>query len=568
MKEKIKKIWKKSIPYLVIAIVSIISLSIFINKDYIKGHDFYFHAASVEGMASRSYTDIFTGKIYGVVSNELGNGEGLFYPPLAHQGAAIIFKTINHFNIGGVYTAMRISYILILFLSGVFMRKLILLITKNEKAAMGAAIFYITFPYFLINIIVRSAMAEAALFIFMPIVLIGLYHLLHDNYRKFLLFFTIGCVGLIHSHLVMTLFFVILTIIGFLPIITKFFKKKRILYLLLSAAVTALVSLPFLLPMLEQKNHAAYHVFEEGFMANINGVEMWRIPPSEFFKMDGIVLNIPIIITFIGLVAVLYAFFRYHEVKTKENRAFLLYALILTVISFFCTTTLFSFRSLPDTALMIQFPWRLLAFVALGCSIIIGLIVAKFKDNNASSILIAIIAISGLVGIARVNSFASANLPVAYPVSELHQRSSEYIDYLPTSNPTNHQEHNYDFLNDYPQTPTTNKEDVAVSNVNHKVPDLNFDVSNVTEKTTITIPRIYYLGYNIEAQYEDGSKENLPYLMSEYGFIDFEVEKDAHINITYPGTKIQRVSFWVAGVTVVAFTGFCIFLYQKEKKKN
>lgn len=567
MKEKLKTIWKKSIPYLLIALVALISMSIFINKDYIKGHDFYYHAASVEGMASRSYADIFTGKIFGVLSNELGNGEGLFYPPLAHQGAAIIFKTINHFGVGGIYLAMRISYFLILFFSGIFMRKLVLLITKNKKAAMGASIFYITFPYLLINIIVRSAMAEAALFIFMPIVLIGLYHLLHDNYRQFLIYFTIGCVGMIHSHLVMTLFFVILTIIGFLPVIIKFFKKKRILYFLLSAVITVLVSLPFLLPMLEQRGHAQYHVFEEGFMANINGVEMWRIPISEFFKLDGAVINIPIIMTFVGLVAVLYAFFCYRDVKTKDNRTFLLYSLIITVISFFCTTTLFSFRSLPDTALMIQFPWRLLAFVALGCAIIVGLIVSRFKDNNASTILIVIVAISGLVSISRVNTFASDNLPVALPASQLHHLSSEYIDYLPTSNPTNHQEHNYEFLNDYSQVPAANKDRVTVSNVIHKVPDLNFDISNVTEKTTITIPRIYYLGYNIEAQYADGSKEVLPYLMSEFGFINIDVEKDAHISITYPGTKIQRVSYWVAGTTIIAFAGFCVYLYRKEKKK-
>ena len=566
MKEKIKKIWKKSIPYLLLALVALISVSIFINKDYIRGHDFYYHAATAEGMASRNVPEIFTGKIYGVLSNELGNGEGLFYPQLSHITAALIYKTTNHFGIGGIYFAMRVTYFLIVFLSGVFMRKLILLLTKNKKAAMGAAIFYMTFPYFLINIIVRSAMAEATFFIFMPIILIGLYHILHDNYRKFLLFFTIGCIGMIHSHLVMTLFFVGLTVIGFLPNIVKFFKKKRILYFLLSVLITALISLPFLLPMMENKMHAEYKVFEENFMANINGVEMWRVPIKEYLSVDGIILNVPIIITFIGLIAVIYAIFRYKSIQTKETKSFLLFAIILTIISFFCTTTLFSWRSLPQTLLLIQFPWRLLAFVALGCSIIIGLIIPKFKGTNLDTVAIIMIAISGLVGIARVNTFADNNLEPAVAAGELHHTSSIIIDYLPTSTPATHTN---TYINDYPSHDVlVDNEDVTISNINNNVPDMNFDVSGITEGIKLTLPRIYYLGYKIEAEYTDGSKEILPYLMSEEGFIEISLNKDAHININYPGTKIQRVSFWVAGVTVVAFTGLCIFLYKKEKKKN
>ncbi len=567
MKEKIKKIWKKSIPYLLLAIVAFISMSIFVDKEYIQGHDFYYHAASVEGMANGSITDIFTGKVYGVLSNELGNGAGLFYPQLSHMGAALIFKVVNRLGIGGVYLAMRIAFFLIIFLAGIFMRKFLLLITKNKKAAMAGAVFYMTFPYFLIDVIVRSAMAEATFFIFMPIVLIGLYYILHDNFRKFLIFFTIGCIGMIHSHLVMTLFFVGLTIIGFLPNIKSFFKKKRILYFLLSAIITALISLPFLLPMLENKAHTDYRVFQEGFMANVNGVELWRVPLGQYFSLNGIILNIPIIITFIGVIAVIYSIFRYKGVRTKENKAFLVFSLILTIISFFCTTTLFTWKIMPSTLLLLQFPWRLLTFVALGVSIIIGLVVEKFKNTPIENVLIVIIAISSLFSLSRVNGFAYENLDNAISANELHHTSSIILDYLPTVNPVNHVDKNYDIINEYPSHDVlVNEGSATITDTFNRVPDMNFDVSNVNETVVLTLPRIYYLGYNIEANYTDGSKEILPYMMSDLGLINITLEKDAHINVTYPGTKIQRVSFWVAGVTVVAFTGFCIFLYKKEKK--
>ncbi len=564
MKEKLKTIWKKSIPYLLLAIVALISMSIFIDKEYIQGHDFYYHAATVEGMANGNVSDIFTGKIYGVLSNELGNGEGLFYPQLSHMGAALIFKVVNRLGIGGVYLAMRIAYFLIIFLAGLFMRKFVLLITKNKKAAMASAIFYMTFPYFLIDVIVRGAMAEATFFIFMPIVLIGLYHLLHDDYRRFLLYFTIGCIGMVHSHLVMTLFFVGLTIIGFLPSIKPFFKKKRILFFLLSALMTALISLPFLLPMLENKSHTEYRVFEENFMANINGVEMWRVPVSQYFSMDGIILNVPIIITFIGLIAIIYAIFNYRKIRTKDNRSFLIFSIVLTIISFFCTTTLFSWRGLPNTLLLLQFPWRLLTFVGLGSAIVIGLVTARFKGTNVDTVIAIIVAISGLFGLSRVNTFAQNNLNVAAPAGELHHTSSIIIDYLPTVNPATHTN---TYINDYPSHEVkANDENVQIAIQSNRVPDMSFNVSNVTKETILTLPRIYYLGYNIEAEYLDDSKESLPYLMSEYGFINITISRDAKIVVTYPGTKIQRVSYWVAGITVLFFAGLCIYMYKKEKK--
>ncbi|MBQ3309111.1 hypothetical protein IJG78_00350 [Candidatus Saccharibacteria bacterium] len=564
MKAKIKEIWKKSLPYLLIALVALISTSIFIKDSYIQGHDFYYHAATVEGMSNGSVVDIFTGKIYGVLSNELGNGEGLFYPQLSHIGAALIFKVVNRLGIGGVYLAMRIAYFLIIFLAGIFMRKLILLITKNKKAAMASAIFYMTFPYFLIDVIVRSAMAEATFFIFMPIVLIGLYKLLHDEYRQFLIYFTIGCLGMIHSHLVMTLFFVGLTIIGFLPTITAFFKKKRILYFLLSAAFTLIISLPFLLPMLENKSHVEYRVFEENFMANINGVEMWRVPISEYFSIDGMILNVPIIITFVGMIAVIYAIFRFKDVRTKENKAFLLFSLLLVIISFFCTTTLFSWRSLPETLLLLQFPWRLLTFVAFGCAIIIGLVIPKFKNTNIDTIIFLIVALSGLVSVSRVNSFAKDNLKIAAPASELHHTSSIIIDYLPTVNPATHTN---TYINDYPSHDVLIQDGKAtISDIRHRVPDMEFKVSDVSGETTLILPRIYYLGYNIEATYADGSKESLPYLMSEHGYITITLNKNADIKVTYPGTKIQRGAYVAAGLGLLGFIGLSIFLYKKEKR--
>lgn len=565
MKEKIVK----ALPYILIALVALASVSFFVDSNYIGGHDYSYHAASIEGKAGGSFLNIFAGKIYGVMANDLGYGEGLFYPPFTHSASALILKTIRHFGANDVYLAMKMTFFLILFFAGVFMRKLILLLTKNRRVAILSAFFYITFPYMLIDIIVRCAMAECALFMFMPLVLIGLYYLFHEEYKKFLPYFVIGCVGMIHSHLMMTLFFVGFCILGFLPSIKLFLKKKKIFFLALSIVITTLISLPFLLPMLENKAHTDYKVFEDGFMSNAISVDLWRVPIGRYLSLDGSVAAssdtpvTPVYISFIGLLAIIYAVFRYKKIKSKDNNPFLIFSIVIAILGLLCSTTLLSWEMMPKTLLLIQFPWRLLTFVALGSTIAVGLSLPTFEKQTCSDIVIAVIALSAIISIARVNSFAYNNLKIAVPATELKSLAADNADYLPTISPG---ASSNTFIRDYDpiKIVADNKDAVALS-INNSVPNLDFEISNVSQKTTLTLPRIYYLGYNIEAEYDDGSKESLPYEMSEHGFINIYVDKDAKIRVTYPGTKLQRISYWVASLTTVASIIFCIYLYKRKR---
>ncbi len=547
---------KKAKPYIIIAAATLIALSIFLNHGYPTGHDLAYHASSIIGMTNHSFWDIFTSKIFGFMSNDFGFGEGLFYPPFAHIIAAVIYKLIG--SVASVFITLKIFYFLTMFFSGVFFRKLILLITKNEKAALFSSIFYITTPYFIADIVVRCAMAETTMFLFMPITLIGIYHLLHDNYKKFLIYFTIGCVGLIHSHLVLMMYFALLCCLGFAPKIKEFFHKKRLLYFGLSVFITALMSLPFLVPMLENKNNADYNVFRDGFMTSVNFIEKSRVPPDYLLTIDKVFEEspVPFYLSFFGIIALGYALFKYRKIKNDNNAPFLLFALIITPICLFCSTTLFPWNFVPHPLLYIQFSWRLLSFVSLGMAIIVGICLPKMEVEFGKIIYI-ILALSCLFSVAQINNYKSSDDIFQ---KDLATSANYIVDHAPVEITGQEiiETHTHDII--------SSDKNIDITNISSNTPDLAFKVSGVKSPVTITLPRYYYLGYDIKAVSKDQQIKHLDYYNQD-GFIAFNLDTDAEITINYPGTHAQQTAYWVAGSTTLAFVAYCIFA-KPSKKKN
>ena len=538
-------------------IASFVALGAFFNAGYPSGHDLEYHAATVVGMSQHSIIDIFTGKVYGCISNDLGYGEGFFYPPLAHTGAALIYKAISGF--ASVFTAFKIFYFLTTFLSGVFMYKFIMLISKHKKASTCAATLYITTPYFLVDILVRCAMAESLLFIFMPVILIALYYLIHDRYKKFLVFFVIGCVGIVNSHLVLTMYFVMLCTLGFLPKIKLFFQKKRFLYLLLGAAITTLISLPFLLPMLEAKNSIDYNVFQPGFMVNFDIIQNYRIPLDYLFSVDKVLIKIPLYLSLFGVVTLLYVFFNYKKIKlNNKNNSFLLYAIITTTICLFCSTTLFSWEHIPDTLWLIQFPWRLLSFVSLGMGILVGISI-PVMEKKCDWAIYALLIVSCLFSISQINNHVQSS-----PKSQntLPIDSAYVLDYVPVGITLEEiKNHNHAIISD--------NKSVIVSNEKSNTPNLSFNVEGVNRTSEITLPRYYFIGYNIQTKKIGETDYRQVEYYNKDGYISFKIDSDSEVIVSYSGTKIQHISYLVAGITALGCLVWVgVILFKKNNPKS
>ncbi len=540
--------------FLIISAVAFLALGVLWQTSYPAGHDLSYHAASAIGTSNHSFFDIFTSKIYGTVSNDFGYGEGLFYPPLPHVITGLIYKLISPFGLS-VYAAIRIFYFLLLICAGMFMRKLILLVTKNEKAALLSAVFYITVPYVLTDILIRSAMAESLMFVFIPITLIGLYYLMHEKYRSFLLYFTIGCAGMIHSHLVITLYFTIFCFICFLPKIKMFISKKKICYFLISIVATASISLPFILPLIENYLNTGYYVFKSDFMTTADNLNFWRVPFDYLLSFDKTFVGVPLMLSLLGVGTLIYSIINYRKIRSDNNKPFLIFGILICILCIYFSSTLFTWGLVPDTMLLIQFPWRLLSFVAVAMSILVGIFVSHLINSKISKIFIVLlIMVSSIISVTQINNCLKPEY--APEQNNLSYESSYIVDYVPTATPATSTDSSY--IKSHTHDIIASDNQIVISDIKSNTPDLDFDVSNVSQSSTVTIPRYYYLGYEIKARYADDISEILPYYMSKDGFIEFNLEKDARITITYPGTTLQRISYYISGATLLAF--ICYFV--------
>lgn len=273
--EKTKRILNSSFPYIVLFAISIISTYLVFYKGFGWGSDFEFHFSSMLD----KYNTILEKGSYSGISQDLGAGLGigntLFYSPLSHiipVTVAVIFKCFGM----TLMNAFKITLVLNVFLSGVFMYRFAHKFTNQNKiASLLAGATYIVYPYRMLNAFLRLAIAEAFSFVFIPLFLMGLYGITHTDKDKIsLLPFCETVLGgslLYLSHNITALFVFIIGIIYLLCNITKiiplFKSKKFVLCGAVSVITLISISSIMLFTQFELMSTDLYNITDE--------VRMW-----------------------------------------------------------------------------------------------------------------------------------------------------------------------------------------------------------------------------------------------------------------------------------------------------
>ena len=273
--EKVKNTLIKLFPYTVLLAISIISTYLVFYHGFGWGSDLEFHFSSMLD----KYNTILEKGSYSAISQDLGVGLGvgntLFYSPLSHiipVTVAIIFKIFGM----SLMTAFKITLVLNVFLSGVFMYRFALKFTNQNKiASLLAGATYIVYPYRMLNAFCRLAIAEAFSFVFIPLFLMGLYGITHTDKDKisFLPFCQVILGGslLYLTHNITALFVFIVGIIYLLANITKIIpllkSKKYILCGSVSVILLVCISSIMLFTQFELMSTGLYNITDE--------VRMW-----------------------------------------------------------------------------------------------------------------------------------------------------------------------------------------------------------------------------------------------------------------------------------------------------
>jgi len=553
MKHTIKNL-KIDKNYILITIISLIIFSPFLTGEYFWGHDTYYHIPNVLALEKNfNIFNLFQLKIFPLIAEGYGYGTGIFYPPLSHTMAVLVLRVIGPSS-SNVTNAMAITHFIALWLSGIFMYKLVKEISKEKSIAFIASAFYMTMPYHLIDIFVRDAFAESFVFPFLPMIFLGIHYLFQKQSKKFYLYFVIGYVCLINSHLVMAMYITFFVGLILLLNYKKTFQKEILKSFILATIIVILLSLPYLIPLLEHKILGDYAVFTPHYMASIDYVSRNRLRIDELFfnrphSANEMIFYVNILVS---LLFILFCY-KHKEWQTKENSWLIKGILILSPIIIFMTTNLCPWEKFPYILLMLQFPWRLKTILCFTVSIGAAHAIKYWKDNIKSLIIILCLFSCFFYADKIITSVNFVKID-AYNIN-ISQGGVAGREYYPINTI------NY---NDYVTTRTKGIK-VKGGNANiiiqkDETPDLEFKATNVSN-TTLELPRIYYLGYEIIAK-NDNETTKIPYYENEYGFIEINLDKDATIIMKYKGTILNRIGNFITIITTILF----LFYLLKKKK--
>lgn len=548
VKEMINTI-PKSFLGLILAIIIIISP--LLNDKVVYGHDYIFHATNMElNYSNINIFNLLLPKIFGgTIANGFGYGTGLFYPPLSYYLTSYI---ANFLNLTGEYTSLSITIveILIVMISGVIMYAFLERVFKDNKIASLGSISYISSTYFTCDIYIRSALAESLTFIFIPLIFWGLYELFFGNDQRFSLFFIIGYVGMIHSHLVLFIYLTLIIIILFLIFPRKVFRKDKLKKLVVSSIIILLISSPFLVPMIEHKLLGNYVVFEPYSMYEDWWIEENTIELSELWTIGTKPNNIKVYINYIALIISIIVIAFNKKIFTKENRIIYKITLIIILISLFMSSSYFPWDKMPSSLKMIQFPWRLLGITSFGLSLLVGNVVKIIKGEN-KLLIISIIALS--ITLFGYNTIIHDFIGETSEIKEMSMGCQN--EYLPTKTLDN-----IDYFNNRNQDILVKEGITQISMITNETPYLKAEITLESNNATIELPRLYYLGYDITLATDDKRVEKITYYENENGFIELKINHSGILEISYKGTIANKISNYISIFTII----ICIFILIKK----
>lgn len=521
------------------------------------GHDFYFHFGRFETLINALkesnypiYLDYSTLEGYGYFTKA-------FYPDLVLLPFAILAMATNSIF---AFNAMVFTYTL---LCGLFMYRAVNYIFKCSFAAAISAIVYTFSTYHFYDWYNRTALGEAISFAFLPLVFLGLYHILRGDYKKWYIL-VVGYSLLIYTHLLSS-FLAFIVIALFLLLAGRYLVKepKRILYLSLATGVTLLIVSSYLFPMIEQMfSDTLYYSIrnnETGYTKQTIGQMFWGVLTGIAYEGDTWHMRN---VSGTGILPLFLIIFRLFVKEKTKSRDIADICLLVGVILLLMISSFFPWGKLPLG--FIQFPWRLYEFVVFFLSISGAfylsavLVRQKYRVVSASAILIftlmtMIIANNSYKFITKAMMDESPEWYTMNPSLENYYHLGNY-EYLPTKVSS------LGFIAERGDGVKCSKPDTEILDFTKDNGVISFNIKT-DSKERIELPFIYYKGYKaVNAELEE-------FLVgrSDHGLVEALVDKSTDIMVYYGGTITQKIS-WIVSLLSVLVLCVYIFIYRNKNR--
>lgn len=553
---KIKKIFEtQNVKEILILLISaiFICLPLLNSKLDIMYDDGIQHVSRLIG----TYQSIKEGQTFPVIMSKLCNNFGyswnLFYSPLTAY-LPLIFKLIGASFVGSI----KLFMFFVVLLSGITMYFFVKEVTKNNKVALLAGIFYIFAPYRLTDMYARNALAELTSFVFLPMVFHGLYGILKQKKkREYLLIF--GAIGLILTHTVITMYTAIICFIYLLTQIKKLKNKTIIRKIVISLLFIIVITSFFTLPLLEHKMSANYEVFKEGRMERTDVLVAFKLSFLELFitpKENIMTYEIGWLSVILLILSPIVIKKLKQKCKKTDFYRFYIFALIAGLISIVMTLKIFPFEKLPSILKMLQFSFRMLEFssffFAFVVAVNIGVLLkkVKYKDVAVITIVLMILTCSFIPHLHYKDNIDENRLiegvPVTSKTGRVHAGCASF-EYLPCK-----AFENRSYIETRSNDVLVLEGNAKIENSNKENTNLTCKISYVLEEIKLELPYIYYLGYEVTLE-KDGEITKLDTYETENGFVGVTIPvlEEANLQVHYEGTILMKISAIVSIIGVI-----------------
>ncbi|MBO5398492.1 MAG: hypothetical protein J6A36_06180 [Clostridia bacterium] len=561
MKDKIKNILKNEnfrCVLVLIVIALIMCAPMLKNNLDVYADDGIQHIARAYGTYEAIKEGVFLGNIIPNFSNNFGYSWNLFYGAFT-TFSIILFKLIS----GSYIVAYKLFAFICMFLSGLFMYKLVSDISDNKNVGVLAGALYMMAPYHLTDLYVRNAIAEFASFMFIPLVFLGLYNIIRKEGKTWYL--SIGAIGLIFTHNISTLYTAIFAII-YLLVNFKALKDKEVWkYILINALFIVTITACFTIPMLETRVIRNYRVYEPDAMVTEESLLKEQLPIRRIFVTangdGGFVFELGpymIIMLAFSIMTV--------RIMKPEFRKDYLFFLITGLLALLMATKLFPWKIMPKFLYIIQFPWRCMEyasfFLCVVAAINMGAVIKKYRFKDALIIItIATVYVMALHGFVKYQVDELTTIE-DYNLGQVSGMNNECIagmgkaEYLPSK-----AYENRFYIATREDRIYVTKGNAIISKEEKNGLNMTAKVETDEEETELELPYIYYPGYEI---YADGIE--LRAFETENGFLGCNIpEKESlTLEVSYKGTDNMKTSMIIS---IIGFIMLVVYIWKMERER-
>lgn len=531
---------KKNTMIFILILTLLASIPVFIFPGIKKGDDIYFHLSRISAISDNIKNHRFIG-VYSEYFNGYGYANGLFYPDLFLYIPAIL-KTLGM----NIINSYKVFLILINFLSIFSIYITIKGISKSKYASILGSIIYAFAPYRLVDIYERAALGEALAFIFIPLIIYGIYEIIYKDKQKFYIL-TLGMTGLILSHIVSTYIMGIVLFILCLINIKKLLKENRIIYLIISALITLLLTSYFILPMLEQMKSQTF------YYSNTPNITEFQLSKR----------TVPIYLLFLGIpnlrkailkkywvpsgIGIIFVYLIYKKIKTKKTTDFINHTYRISIIFLLLTAIkpFWDIEIIKKILYPIQFPWRLYMVPTLLLTISGSILISKEESKKTIRNIFLISMIS------LISMFVICIIPPR--IKQIEEYDASYAEYLP-------KEINKEYIKNRNIIITSNNE--VEHSFTKKGTEMQIEYKQDSEDTYLELPLIYYKGYKAYDK-----KTEMETFKTENGLLAIKInnKKAGTINVSYKGTTLARITKITSLVSLTIFTFYITKKVKHEK---